>query len=531
MKSHSFQTSRWPLACAFLCAMGALFASASPHAAAGEEEATFNIGVQSLNEALIEFGKQTGLSISVDSKTLSGKRSSAVNGSMSLDRAIDKMLEGTGLEHSISGNMLTLREAASGLINLRSARLVGDLASGLTDSDAFSVVEEDVIANQQGSTAVDVFNEMAGVVGINEGGRQTFRINIRGLEGSGRVAIDVDGAQMNQIDHNHGFATNRVLIEPSLIKQVSVVRGPASNKRGGGALAGSVSFTTINPADLFRGGASVGGFFKAGYEENGNGFNSSLGLARRASEKWSFLGAFTYRSYESYEDAEGVEVIASGSRSNSTLLKAVFDASEDQSIKLAYRGEEHNYNGSGAFARGQLRSSNIQDETVDTDTFSIHYTHEGSGQDWLNLNANAYVTDNLRIEQDLDSDSESMDDLRTKGFNVVNSASIFGDAFGSELTYGFDYFKDDLAASSSSPAGERSQYGVFIDGYHKINDSLVVFEGLRFDDFDMSSADGDDLSGDNLSGRIGFELSPFNSSESLENLTFFANYGTGFRTP
>ncbi len=416
-------------------------------------------------------------------------------------------------------------------------QVVGSILSGLSDSDALTVLDRELLQNQQGSTAVNIFNYTAGVTGINEGGRQSFRINIRGLEGSGRVAIDIDGAQQNLTDHNHGFATNRVMLDTNLLKSVDVVRGPASNKKGGGALAGSVSFNTIDPVDLTRGNAS-GGFFSIGGEENGDGFTSTVALGRQANEQWSFLGALSYRSFGDYEDADGNEVIASGKKSETGLFKAVYQADENQTLRFSYQGNRYDYDGSGAFARGQLRSANVAAEQVDSDTFSVQYANLAKGKDWLDLQANLYLTKTERLEEDLDSDDVDLHDIETKGFNITNSAILNTESVYSRISYGLDFFEDDLVSLSdgvnpttSDPGGQRSQYGLFINGNHQLNRYVTIFEGLRYDDFEMEDLQGVSLSGDNFSGRLGTEFHPFANSEKLNDLTLFASYGTGFRTP
>lgn len=408
---------------------------------------------------------------------------------------------------------------------------------GLADTDALTTVDRDLLANLQGTTAVDAFNYVAGVTGINEGGRQSFRLNIRGLEGSGRVAIDIDGAQQNLIDHNHGASTNRLWLDSSLLKSVDVVRGPASNKRGGGALAGSVSFQTVDPVDLLAPDARFGGFANAGYETNGHGRTGTLAAATRLNDQWSILAAMSARTFDDYEAADGTAVEASGSENHSLLFKTMFTPSDLSTLRFSYQAARNDYEGSGAYARGQLRSPFIRAEAVNIDTFTAGYDLRGATGDWLDLHASAYHTSTARDETRLDTGASTFHDIVTRGINVHNTSVLRTAATTHTFTVGADWFEDELvsltdgANAARDPGGFRRQTGLFLNGTHDLAPGLTLFEGLRHDDFTMGDLGATRLHGDNLSGRAGVEFQPFAASDAWADFTVFTSWGTGFRTP
>ncbi|MCH6255360.1 TonB-dependent receptor [Puniceicoccaceae bacterium K14] len=89
----------------------------------------FNIAAQSLGEALLEFGMQSGLQVSVDTADVAGKDTSGVQGSMSLHDALDILLDGTGLQYRINGRMLSVTkilESEEDVINLAPVKLKGN---------------------------------------------------------------------------------------------------------------------------------------------------------------------------------------------------------------------------------------------------------------------------------------------------------------------------------------------------------------------------------------------------------------------
>ncbi|TAJ93035.1 MAG: TonB-dependent receptor [Reyranella sp.] len=73
----------------------------------------FNIPAQSLERALILFGQQSGRQIAADGTMLRGVSTSGVQGTMSVEEALRRLLAGTGLTYSgIDGGTITLQRVA-----------------------------------------------------------------------------------------------------------------------------------------------------------------------------------------------------------------------------------------------------------------------------------------------------------------------------------------------------------------------------------------------------------------------------------
>jgi len=82
---------------------------------------TFHIPAQPLSEALIQFGRQSGLQVSADASVIRDMRSAGVTGTLTRDQALTALLAGTGLVYRINGSMVALERpgaAAPGAIQL-----------------------------------------------------------------------------------------------------------------------------------------------------------------------------------------------------------------------------------------------------------------------------------------------------------------------------------------------------------------------------------------------------------------------------
>ncbi|WP_343228492.1 TonB-dependent receptor plug domain-containing protein [Sphingomonas colocasiae] len=134
------------------------------------------------------------------------------------------------------------------------------------------------------------FGAALGVTGRD--GASSF--NIRGLDGN-RVLIQVDGVRVpDGFEFGAQAAGRGGYVDLGLVKSVEILRGPASALYGSDGLAGAVSFTTSDPADLIGEGRSFGGRVRASYDSADEEFSETAILAGR-SGRWSAMLAYTRR--------------------------------------------------------------------------------------------------------------------------------------------------------------------------------------------------------------------------------------------
>lgn len=92
----------------------AAIAQSAPSATtAGNTVYTFSIPSQPLGQALNALGKRAGMPISVDSSLVVGKTSPAVNGSMTVSQALQKVLADSGLTAEVGKDSIVVRQAQS----------------------------------------------------------------------------------------------------------------------------------------------------------------------------------------------------------------------------------------------------------------------------------------------------------------------------------------------------------------------------------------------------------------------------------
>lgn len=99
---------------------------------ATETVQAYNLPAQDLNQALLQFAQSAGLQLFYDNSLVDGRRSAALKGNYTPRQALAKLLAGTGLSYTISGNTVRLNpiQAEGGDLNLGTIRVQGDGVAG-----------------------------------------------------------------------------------------------------------------------------------------------------------------------------------------------------------------------------------------------------------------------------------------------------------------------------------------------------------------------------------------------------------------
>jgi len=110
---------------------------------------------------------------------------------------------------------------------------------------AVSVISSEVIDRQLVHNVADLLRYEAGINVVNSGNRfGNSSIAIRGISGN-RIATEIDGVPVAE-QFNVGSYSNsgRNYVDPELIKQVEILRGPASSTYGSDAIGGTINLQT-----------------------------------------------------------------------------------------------------------------------------------------------------------------------------------------------------------------------------------------------------------------------------------------------
>ncbi|MGU3575101.1 TonB-dependent receptor domain-containing protein [Brucellaceae bacterium C25G] len=287
----------------------ALYCSAAPFTMVGvlaqvTTPYSFSIPAQPLAQALVHFSATTGVDIVFDGVLPAGARSQALMGNYSATNGLRQILTGTNLTYRFSSattaiivnpsQQTTINGANSGgdTILLDTITVTGENNLSAADapyetpgSSAYLTGEQ--VERYQGTSVGDFLGGIPGVMnsdGRNSGG---IDMNIRGMQGQGRVPVIVDGAsQENTVYQGYNGSTSRSYIDPDFIGNVSVEKGISMGADATGATGGVVRINTIGVDDVLLPGKSFGVRLKGGFNTNSSsvpapgtqvGFTAGLG--------------------------------------------------------------------------------------------------------------------------------------------------------------------------------------------------------------------------------------------------------------
>lgn len=154
-----------------------------------------------------------------------------------------------------------------------------------------SVITQKQIEQSGAKTVGDLLEDIPGVEIKNDGGQGIDRIKIRG-EDAFRTLVMIDG---QKVAEHKSMSGAPILIDPSMIERIEVIKGPASVLYGSDAIGGAVNIITKKGGNKpFQGEVS------AGFDTSASGKNASASI-------YGGLNGWEYRLSAAVENYENLE--------------------------------------------------------------------------------------------------------------------------------------------------------------------------------------------------------------------------------
>ena len=399
---------------------------------------------------------------------------------------------------------------------------------------------------------------------------------VRGIGGN-RVLIQVDGIRSPQgFSFGPQDAGRGGFADVSLVKQVEILRGPASALYGSDGLAGAISFVTSDPVDIIA-GADVGGFVTSQYSSDDNEFAQTATLAGQTGN-FSAMIAYTRRDFNELENrgtAEGTGPLRTApnpqdGRSDAVLAKLVWDNGPHR-IRLTGEYldsavETEVLTGVGpAFTFGPrpvwtVDALNARD-TNSRVRASVDWTYDGTPEDaieyaflsafWQDAEDRQFAfEERTTLAATPAPDRERLNTFQNRvygaagelrsGFDLggmTHRIAIGGDVSWTRqegLRGGTFPGRGETFPTRAFPVTDFTLGGVFIaDEITLLDGALTLFPALRFDFYDLNPTNDPLLPTFTASGQSGNRLSPkFGATVKLApDVMIFGNYAQGFLAP
>jgi hemoglobin/transferrin/lactoferrin receptor protein len=396
--------------------------------------------------------------------------------------------------------------------------VVGQATSGLDN-----VISSSQLENFQVNDLTDVFRTdpsitAGGSVGMGQ------KIYMRNL-GEDSLMISVDGAEQASSTFHHA---GRISIDPELLKQVEIEAGAGSAAAGPGALGGSIRFVTKDPDDLLSRNQNAGALLKSTYHSNGDGWKNTATVYGR-NDKGTLSGMLSLSDlgYDNLDDGAGNELLGTESDKQLGYAKIVAHITPEQDITISHENLEEE--GDVLYRPEWIPSGGnpIGYTTSERTTTIVNYAYQPIGSELVDLTFNLYRTENEQTRHHPVWGGTYGGVIKTSGFTLQNK-SLLG---AHELTYGVNYRNDESTGKEipDNPvefAQENGDVrGVYIQDVVSITERLTVSTGLRFDDYELTDADGLNFSDHGFSPNLSANY------ELTQGVSVSAGYAEAFRGP
>ena len=298
----SVRVMRRPGFRALLIGTGSAFTMGLTSAVALAAEVTFNIPAQPLANAIIEFSRQSDITVAASFALVQGKQAPGIQGTMEPADALEKLLVGSNLKVSKNRDgVLTIqvapdaqrdaavrrprRSAVAAVrdeLNIEEIIVTGSriVREGYEAPTPLTVIGTDMLDKSAEANIVNTLNTIPAAAGtktgavsssqLGQGGAGTQSMNLRGL-GPNRVLVLLDGQRVSP--STYGAAVDVANFPSQLVSRVDVVTGGTSAVYGSDAVAGVVNFI------LDRNFVGVRGEVSGGITNYGDNRNYKIDLS------------------------------------------------------------------------------------------------------------------------------------------------------------------------------------------------------------------------------------------------------------
>ena len=407
------------------------------------------------------------------------------------------------------------------------------------------------------STATDLRELLKEEPAIDFGGGNGSSqfLTLRGM-GQNSVDIKVDNASS---DSQMLYHQGRFIIDPALVKIVSVQKGAGSASAGIGATNGAIITKTVDAQDLLKGlDKNWGVRLNSGYASN-DGVSYGASVFGKAG---NFDGLFSYsrndeKNYEpgkGYTNSNGGKTVPFSGLDKRSYLAKIGANFGDHRLVLSHMNDQHRgirtvreeFTATDNPRLTLARQAPAYRETSLSNT-NLEYTGKNLGF-IEKLNANAYVLENERYSADDKGNGyagnvagPTTTKITTKGANINFDSRL---AEKTLLKYGVNYRHQEIKPhaflnsqyTSTDAALQRlvrgysltnptkTDYGVYVEAIQDIGD-VTLTGGLRYDHFDIKTHDGKSVSDGKVNPSLGVIYQP------VENLSFSVSHNYASRSP
>ncbi|MBL4763977.1 MAG: TonB-dependent hemoglobin/transferrin/lactoferrin family receptor [Colwellia sp.] len=450
---------------------------------------------------------------------------------------------------------------------------------------AVSVINSELIDKQLIHDIADLLRYEVGINVVSSGSRfGNSSIAIRGISGN-RIATEIDGVPVaDQFNIGSYSNSGRNYIDPDLIKQVEILRGPASSTYGSDAIGGVISFITKKPTDLLS--QTDNAFYlglKAGYYSVDDSNSISVNTAFGHKSSSVLISASLRKGHEF--DSNTTSDIAKDIQDNETqafLVKYFYEISDNQELSFSYdyfkRSAQTNLQSILGLGRFKSTSLLLGDDETKRENFVvsydfvldapwleggiIRYYHQNTATEQLSDENRTETSRRTGLTSDFHYDRDFFYEQQRQGLRANLYTNIDSSFAAQHVGYGIEFSKNKteelrnglkttIATGDASnnilteefplrdfPISEVEELGVYINDEIKLDGTAItIIPAIRYDKYKLTPKPDDIYLADNPTTTV-VHISESSVSPKLgvvyqvnSDSKLYVQYAKGFRAP
>ncbi|WP_158367398.1 TonB-dependent hemoglobin/transferrin/lactoferrin family receptor [Candidatus Williamhamiltonella defendens] len=386
-----------------------------------------------------------------------------------------------------------------------------------------TVIDRDNAKSDTASSASDILLSTPGITIEGVGRKNGQDVNMRGYGRKGILTL-IDGVRQN-LDTGH---MSGHFLNPSLIKQVEIVRGPSALLYGSGALGGVISYQTADMVDLLQPGRN------SGYRVFSMGATGDHSLSIGATvfgktDDLDGLLTFSSRDVGNIKESDGINAPNDEGIRN-LMAKGTWKIDDSQFLSANMRYYRNNAEEilNPKELNPSVRNPMTDRKTVQKDV-QFSYALNTKKPDWLDAKTTLYYSD-VSINDKVKKRAHQGRTQKTLGAKLENrSRLLIRSPAVHLLTYGTEIYQQKQKPEGPDKAFPDAKTN-FLSGW--VQDEITFLDlpvslliGTRFDRYKAKNLKNADISANNWSSRGAVTLTP------TDWLMLFASYGQAFRAP
>lgn len=333
---------------------------------------------------------------------------------------------------------------------------------------AVSVIDSETVRERMGGKIDNAIRMTPGAYTRQLDEQPGVIVNIRGMQGSGRVNQMIDGVPQTfrNLSGHSGTFDNMVYIDKNLLAGVDITRGAAPGADGMGTLSGAANFRTLGIDDVLLPNKNYGGLVTLQTGTNGynfsrltaGGWRTNIGLDGSV----SVMGAISGTDQSNFKNGDGQWYPYDASQHpRGGLFKVNYAPDSEHSLELG-----------GVFYKNAFRIESAgYDWQIENQTYTLKYAYQ-PGDNLIDLKLNAYVNVTDIKMSSYDGSPSTVFDGRDGqntglGFDISNTSTFdLNDTMSLKFFYGAGINSDEYKGNDqrgANPDGQLIKSGAFND--------------------------------------------------------------------